>query len=314
MVSIRFRWCPPEYRQSGTTFRTLVEQATGEVSVLVESRRQAVDVEMVSSLIPLTQIARLEFGRASRRVRLTEFGQRARWEQLNPAPRDRKFARSSIWFTGENLRPPSGEWDGYLSFDVDPLGGRNAYFPFWWEALGVVGRPTFNFLGKPLTVDTCLSPRPTTMSRRPGFVCAFVGNPTPMRLHAVRALSAYGTVDVFGRAVGRPVRSKLEVARRYKFVLSFENDYYPGYVTEKAFDAWGAGAVPIWWGADPERYLNRSAIIDLADFSGVDEMSCRVATIASSREDWEEMSASPILTRSPDLQPAIDMLRKALGA
>ena len=312
MVSVRFRWSPPQYREQGTVYRSLIELATGEPTVLVESARQKVDLEVVSNLMPLLDVTRLELGRASRRIRPTGFGQRTRSDRLNPAPRGQEFARSSIWFSGENLRPPSGDWDGYLTFDVDPLGGRNAYFPLWCEALGVVGRPAFNFLGERLTVEACLSPRAIDVSPRSGFVCAFIGNPTPMRLHAVEALRVFGTVDVFGRAVGRPVSNKREIAKNYRFVLCFENDYYPGYVTEKVFDAWGTGAVPIWWGYDPEGYVNSDAVVNLADFSGVDEMSRRVAEISTQHELWQQMSSAAILTREFDIRPALEVIQGAL--
>jgi hypothetical protein len=314
MVSVRFRWSPRQYREVGTVYRSLIELATGESTVLVDSPRQTVDLEMVSTLIPLHEVARLDLGRVSRRIRTTGFGQRTRSERLNPIPRSRHFARSSIWFSGENVRPPFGDWDGYLSFDVDPLGGRNAYFPLWWEALSVVGRPGFDFLGQSLSVEACLRPRKMEASLRQGFVCVFMGNPTPERLHAVEALNTFGTVDVFGPAVGKPVGSKLEVAKNYKFVLCFENDYYPGYVTEKVFDAWGTGAVPIWWGCDPEGYVNPAAVVNLADFSGIEEMSETVAKISADRETWKQMASAPILTRPPSLRPALEVITRALGS
>lgn len=34
----------------------------------------------------------------------------------------------------------------------------------------------------------------------------------------------------------------------YKFNICFENSSYPGYLTEKLFDAYNAGCIPIYWG------------------------------------------------------------------
>jgi alpha(1,3/1,4) fucosyltransferase len=46
-----------------------------------------------------------------------------------------------------------------------------------------------------------------------------------------------------------PVENKFETISNYKFCFSYENtDNYPGYVTEKVFDAWMAGCIPIYWG------------------------------------------------------------------
>jgi hypothetical protein len=48
-----------------------------------------------------------------------------------------------------------------------------------------------------------------------------------------------------------PIRSKAEVLRRYKFAICFENAKdFNGYVTEKIFDCFAAGCVPIYLGAN----------------------------------------------------------------
>ena len=45
----------------------------------------------------------------------------------NQQPTDN--SRFSIFYTGENERPPEGAWDVYLSFDQNSYRGRNAYLP-----------------------------------------------------------------------------------------------------------------------------------------------------------------------------------------
>lgn len=62
--------------------------------------------------------------------------------------------------------------------------------------------------------------------------------------------------------------SKRETLGRYKFALCFENMILKGYVTEKIFDCFFAGTVPVYRGA-PEisRYLPRECFIDMRDFS-----------------------------------------------
>jgi hypothetical protein len=45
------------------------------------------------------------------------------------------------------------------------------------------------------------------------------------------------------------IENKSETISSYKFCFSYENtDNYPGYVTEKVFDAWMAGCIPVYWG------------------------------------------------------------------
>ncbi|WP_281650799.1 glycosyltransferase family 10 [Helicobacter bilis] len=65
------------------------------------------------------------------------------------------------------------------------------------------------------------------------------------------ALSKYKRVDSGGRwknNIGGNVDDKIEWLKSYKFNLCFENSSYPGYLTEKLFDAFLAGCVPIYWG------------------------------------------------------------------
>jgi hypothetical protein len=43
-------------------------------------------------------------------------------------------------------------------------------------------------------------------------------------------------------------KDKQKTLKRYNFVLAFENSDFPGYITEKIFDAFKSGAVPLYWG------------------------------------------------------------------
>jgi hypothetical protein len=46
--------------------------------------------------------------------------------------------------------------------------------------------------------------------------------------------------------------SKIDIMRRYRYCLAFENQRQPGYVTEKLLDCFVAGSVPLYWGAPGE--------------------------------------------------------------
>lgn len=56
--------------------------------------------------------------------------------------------------------------------------------------------------------------------------------------------------------------NKINYMSKFKFNLCPENSDYPGYVTEKIFDSFKAGCIPIYWGADnrpePEVINNNS--------------------------------------------------------
>jgi hypothetical protein len=64
-------------------------------------------------------------------------------------------------------------------------------------------------------------------------------------------------------------RAKLEVIRRYKFYLAFENSNSVDYVSEKMFQALYMGVVPIYMGApNVDEFLpDPMAAIKVTDFS-----------------------------------------------
>jgi alpha(1,3/1,4) fucosyltransferase len=64
-----------------------------------------------------------------------------------------------------------------------------------------------------------------------------------------------------------PVKSKNAVMRQYRFAIAYENAKFPGYVSEKIFDAFFAGCVPIYQGApDVTDYIPPETFIDKRKF------------------------------------------------
>ena len=144
------------------------------------------------------------------------------------------------------------------------------------------------------------------------FAVAFLNNPQPMRLHAIESLRAFGRVDVFGGAVAQRVDNKATLSGKYRFCLCFENDLYPGYVTEKAIEAWSMRAIPLWWGEDPGGYLNADAILNARRFSSLDDMAAAAAQLGQSPGAWRDIAERPLVSRYPDLSPAIALIRQVV--
>jgi hypothetical protein len=230
------------------------------------------------------------------------------------------LAGRSIWYTAENTRPPLGDWNATWSFDVDSQTLKNVYFPLWWllfpELLpgGKVQSSPEDRIGREVTLEECLAERVADTADRPGFLCAFVGNPEPTRMRALTALTEIGEVDIYGSWSGRPVATKGEVARNYRFMLCFENDIWPGYVTEKAIDAWACGCVPVWCGLDPEGYLNPNALVNHAELRGLELLTETIARLESDRDSLTRVASSPILARQPSLAGVIDSLREVMSS
>ena len=117
------------------------------------------------------------------------------------------------------------------------------------------------------------------------------------RIEAMVALMKHGAVDLYGRGWERwwsrasmwlpywlnrsklmsiykgSCSSKYEVLSQYRFCLCFENMAIQGYVTEKIFDCFYAGVIPLYLGAtDIESLIPDGAYIDCRKFDSFDQL------------------------------------------
>ena len=64
-----------------------------------------------------------------------------------------------------------------------------------------------------------------------------------------------------------PVPDKNRALQDFRFALAFENTVFPGYITEKLFDCFFAGTIPIYLGApDVTEFVPAEAVIDKRRF------------------------------------------------
>jgi len=70
------------------------------------------------------------------------------------------------------------------------------------------------------------------------------------------------------------VESKREILKDYKFAICYENARdIPGYITEKIFDCFFAGCVPIYWGASNiTKHIPANTFIDKRNFKTYEEL------------------------------------------
>lgn len=299
MFTLRLRRFWPGADKPGGFFPRLVQQAIGEPVSVITSVDRPADLEIVEGSPRLREVL-------VRRARMKVLGPRGidpRWaEQECVEP----MSPTSIWYTAENVRPPTrGDWSGFLSFDLDTLGGRNAYLPLWMLDLR-----DFNTSGD-LTLNDLLEYRQGELDR-PQFACAFIGNPDPMRFHAIDALSAIGPVDVYGHAVGRPVPNKWAIASQYRYIISFENDLYPGYVTEKVLDGARSGCILLYRGLHSPSGLSSAAMVNwippltMSDFVGT------VAMLELEPGQRDTLLRAPVLRSAPNMDDVLDLIRRVL--
>lgn len=292
---------------SSSPLLALVAQALGQPIEVTQDPKARVDIE-VGSIFPsrrryVSALVGSTFRRAFTRsedirYRLTDSGKSSN-------------ATMGIWFSGECTPSPASGWDCYLGYETFEDETR-AYLPLWQLHSDLVGNGDRAFLGEPLSIASLLNGRAgRPADRRSMFCCAIIRNPHPLRLRAIEALSSLGAVDVFGPFAKRAVPNKLEVMRKYRFALAFENTLYPGYVTEKPFDAWSAGCIPLYWGLDDRGFLNEDAIIDFARFGSLEQGVGQVAALVDDTGIYESHWRSPLLRRRPLLEPVLEVIRRA---
>lgn len=74
---------------------------------------------------------------------------------------------------------------------------------------------------------------------------------------------------------------------KYKFCICFENTTtVPGYITEKIFDVFSGGCVPIYWGAgNVEKYIPSNCFIDYRKFKNNEELYKYLTTMTASEHE-----------------------------
>ena len=106
-------------------------------------------------------------------------------------------------------------------------------------------------------------------------------------------------VDSYGSVLrNRPERveggaARLELYRRYRFTLAFENSYSPDYVTEKLFDPLLVGSVPVYRGTGTVADLapHPNSYIDARDFASPAELGRYLTHLAAHEEEYEAYRA-----------------------
>lgn len=90
-----------------------------------------------------------------------------------------------------------------------------------------------------------------------------------------------------------------DFARNYKFVVAAENGKERGYTTEKLFNAFRAGAVPIYYGnPDVGDFFNTDALIHCHDFDSFEGVVERVKELDQNPDEYERIRNTPALPDS----------------
>lgn len=127
----------------------------------------------------------------------------------------------------------------------------------------------------------------------------------PYRFQIYRELSKYKKVDSAGSyehnvpfEIGLTPEDKLEFSKNYKFSLAVENTSRKGYVSEKIIEAWAAGTIPIYYGAeDIAEIFNEEAFINCGKAENIQEVIQKIEMIDQNDALYTKMMGEPIVRK-----------------
>ena len=202
-----------------------------------------------------------------------------------------------IWYSGELGNIPRG-YDLTLSYF--PTLGNNFYLPVWAIYTTNLASPKKYDRDFIFKWDEILSERPVRSFENNRMACTFISNPSKERLSFAIELERLGLLDIYGMAVGKPVSSKLDTSKDYIFQLCLENEDYDNYVTEKPFEAWMSGNIPIYKKNGTASQLNTNAIVTITGYDA-ESLKKILEELAIDKDRLNGIYCQPILSSSLDL-------------
>lgn len=208
-----------------------------------------------------------------------------------------RYNCTRIHYVSENKRPDFKYCDFSFSFDYDEMNGKNHRLPLYALYMEK-NESTFGANHRHFLEGLGSSDAFQVFQRKDKFCCMLVSNPNALeRLRFFEYLSAYRQVDSGGRVlnnIGYVVDDKAQFSSRYKFMIAFENSSWPGYTTEKIFEAFAQNCIPIYWG-DPlvAREFNSNAFVNVHNYEDFDSVIERIRMIDQDDDLYQAMIQQP---------------------
>lgn len=137
------------------------------------------------------------------------------------------------------------------------------------------------------------------------FCCFLVSNSTGQeRNYLFRKLSRYKQVDSGGEAFNNlngwtvpwNLSAVLDWISEYKFMITFENKWWPGYTSEKIYNAFRANTIPIYWG-NPQVHedFDPRSFINVFDYRSFDDVVEKVIELDLDMEKYMDVLSRPVV-------------------
>jgi hypothetical protein len=288
-----------------SVFYDLIADSLEGESVSICSNQENVDLE-IHSVFQVTSLIKKGLDYVKGRYSRQEWNRYLEVHHFGYERKRRKLSPKRIWYTGENLRPPFLEYDLCLSYDPNDVFTNNYYFPIWYLKMDW-GLSSTSRRRNP--ADYLL---PRKLLGNNDFACIFSSYVDPQRARIIDAVEQATPVEKFGLAWGNYVPDKNSLASNYGIQICPENDVYPGYITEKLFEAYDCGNVPVWIGSDLHGHFNPDAIIDVTNKSYEDIVDYMTDLIMEDK--LTQKRNEPLLKKIPNLDPVREAMRRLVSS
>lgn len=184
----------------------------------------------------------------------------------NDIPKPGKYFR--IGYFCENIMPDLSICDYAFGIPLENEINSERYYRIQWHGLNP------NTLTKHLTENDI----DKIISQKTNFCNFLYSNKVSYREAFFKQLSKYKKVDAPGKSMnnmpsidnqfsGNIWDIKRQFLSPYKFTIAFENYVYPGYQTEKLYDAMRCNSLPIYCGdSNIDKIFNTDSFINVSDY------------------------------------------------
>lgn len=201
----------------------------------------------------------------------------------NNIPQPGNYTR--IGYFCENIKPDMSVCDWAFGVPAEDKINHPRYKRIQWHGLDP------QLLVKSADYDT-----EKILNGKKHFCNFLYSHKVPYREKFFKQLSKYKKVDAPGKSMnnmqsidslytGDVWQRKKQFLSAYKFTIAFENYVYPGYQTEKLYDAMQANSIPVYCG-DPYigKIFNTKSFVNTADYTGLNN---------SATVNWLEKQSQP---------------------
>lgn len=151
-----------------------------------------------------------------------------------------------LLFLAENVRPTFYEFDYCFCSDLNTYGYRSSYLPLWFLHLDHFRKDYPD--RSPVDISRFICGKEHSSNSVSNKISYIGNNNEPSRMNLIYSLRRLGfQVDEYG-SLHRPIADKQLIYSQYRYIISPENSFYQGYVTEKLIDSYLSGQYFFYWG------------------------------------------------------------------